>query len=1035
MAKSKFATGVWEHFTVQDGLPDMKIECVFEDGQGRLWIGTHDQGVVCHEAGEFHRYSFRDGLSGEGVFSIVEDGQGNLWLATNRGLTVYDGRNFTRLDMDSPGSFLWGSCRDLQGRLWFGMERQPGRPPMVARWDGHAIEYLPLSGQALEEGPSVHQIVCDAEGTVWLGGEGLYRYADGLGFQDVGRVKGHVGIVTCMLVRGAEVWGAANNGVWICRHGKFEEIAFRDHPYSLCQSLDGRLWLLTYGGALYTENDGGFELVYKLQGAVRGDLEWDQVGRLWVGTYGMGVYRCDFGRTRVFQEDQGFPPEGVTCLAEDRNKGILWVGTRRGAMGWDGVRTLQRDDVLLRGDAEVGQLLQDSKGNLWVATRNGQLLCCSDSSSELLPTPAMVKRYRIGSLVEDHDGQVWFGLRLGKGFGYCRGKQIEYYPPNPEAQYPVWIGAIEVDRKGRVWLGSAAPAQWEGLCCYDGKTFEQVKGFGLSAVLALREDREGVLWIGTSAGVKWYDGCQFGELTREQGLPCEIVTAIHPDLEGTFWFGTEGGGVCRYDGKVCQVIQIPGDQRCNVIHAIHQDRRGVIWLATEGGLVEYTPNRVKPEVAIPELIADQCYPEPGDVQLAGAPTLTRIRFQGRSPVYPAAALVYRYHLEGHDPVWHQTREQWVEYTRLKPGSYTFRVEAVDPDLNYSAAGQVRIDLTADPRIGAINEAAWNSVGQGGFIGNSKALQRVVAQVETVARSNVNVLVLGETGTGKGLVARAVHEQSERSEGPFIFVNCGTLRGDLVDSELFGHERGAFTGAAHRKIGKFELAAGGSIFLDEIGDLPRQTQVHLLHVIQDRFIERVGGDGPIPIDVRIIAATNRDLKRAVDRGRFRADLFFRLNDFAIVVPPLRERLEDLPLLAAYFLRQLAGHLGRPVPRLSEEAMAALAAYSWPGNIRELEHILRRTVIELEEGEIRAAHLGIEVAARPQEPRAHQAILPLEEYERRYLNQVLELTGGRIYGDEGAAALLGLHPNTLRSRMQKLGVKKPSKDSSRRQHDIP
>ena len=185
MLKGHYTTGVWEHFTVQDGLPDMKIECIFEDRRGRLWIGTHDQGVVCYEGGEFRPYSCREGLSGEGVFSVLEDGQGHLWLATNRGLTVYDGKEFHHLGLDQPCSFLWGSCRDLQGRLWFGMERQPGRPPTVARWNGGQLEYLEVGQPVGDQGQSIHQVICDEQGVVWLGGEGLYKYVEGEGFSMV----------------------------------------------------------------------------------------------------------------------------------------------------------------------------------------------------------------------------------------------------------------------------------------------------------------------------------------------------------------------------------------------------------------------------------------------------------------------------------------------------------------------------------------------------------------------------------------------------------------------------------------------------------------------------------------------------------------------------------------------------------------------------------------------------------------------------------------------------------------------------------
>ncbi|MSR82850.1 MAG: hypothetical protein EXS58_07980 [Candidatus Latescibacteria bacterium] len=233
MTKAYYTTGVWEHFTVQDGLPDMKIECISEDQQGRMWIGTHDQGVVCYEGGEFRTYSCREGLSEEGVFSILEDGQGHLWLATNRGLTVYDGKEFHCLGLDKPGSFLWGSCRDLQGRLWFGMERQPGRPPMVARWNGEQLEYLEIGEPTGDQGQSIHQVICDELGAVWLGGEGLYKYVEGEGFVSHSRGTGHGDMVNDLLVRDKEMLVASNGGIWINKNGKAEYMNFEHCPISI----------------------------------------------------------------------------------------------------------------------------------------------------------------------------------------------------------------------------------------------------------------------------------------------------------------------------------------------------------------------------------------------------------------------------------------------------------------------------------------------------------------------------------------------------------------------------------------------------------------------------------------------------------------------------------------------------------------------------------------------------------------------------------------------------------------------------------
>ena len=298
-----------------------------------------------------------------------------------------------------------------------------------------------------------------------------------------------------------------------------------------------------------------------------------------------------------------------------------------------------------------------------------------------------------------------------------------------------------------------------------------------------------------------------------------------------------------------------------------------------------------------------------------------------------------------------------------------------------------------------------------IVGRSPALAEALAKVEQVAPTDATVLVLGETGTGKELIARALHKRSRRSEGPLVKLNCAALPTGLIESELFGHEKGAFTGALERRLGRFALADGGTIFLDEIGDVPPEVQVRLLRVLQEQELELVGSAKSIKIDVRVIAATNRDLSEAVAKGSFRADLFYRLNVFPIEVPPLRERKADIGLLAEYFARKHAGKLGKPIHGIEERTLERLVAYSWPGNIRELENVIERAVIVATGSvlEVPPAVLGVRPAA-----------VAVPEDERTRIERALERAGGRIEGESGAAKALGLHPNTLRSRMKKLGI---------------
>ncbi len=315
------------------------------------------------------------------------------------------------------------------------------------------------------------------------------------------------------------------------------------------------------------------------------------------------------------------------------------------------------------------------------------------------------------------------------------------------------------------------------------------------------------------------------------------------------------------------------------------------------------------------------------------------------------------------------------------------------------------------------EAVREEAGFAGIVGGSPALQDVLRLVRQVAPTDSTVLLCGETGTGKELVARAIHGASRRAGHPIIKVNCGALSPSLVDSELFGHERGAFTGATQRRIGRFELADRGTLFLDEVAEVPAETQVKLLRVLQEREFERVGGERTLRVDVRLIAATHRDLDVEVAAGRFRPDLYYRLNVFPVIIPPLRERPEDLGLLAQHFVAHFARRLGKPLSGISRGSFGRLHRYAWPGNIRELQNVIERACV-LAKGsvvDVPEPALGATRAAA-----WHPATL--EDAERSHIVRTLEQTDWRVEGDGGAAQLLGIPPSTLRSRLQKLGIQR-------------
>jgi len=309
-----------------------------------------------------------------------------------------------------------------------------------------------------------------------------------------------------------------------------------------------------------------------------------------------------------------------------------------------------------------------------------------------------------------------------------------------------------------------------------------------------------------------------------------------------------------------------------------------------------------------------------------------------------------------------------------------------------------------------------------IIGNSPALESVLEQVEQVAPTDSTVLIQGETGTGKELIARAIHNLSVRCGRPFIKLNCAAIPFDLLESELFGHERGAFTGAIAQKVGRFELADKGTLFLDEVGDIPPGLQPKLLRVLQEQQFERLGSARTHQVDVRLVAATNRNLVDMVKRNEFRSDLYYRLNVFPIPLPPLRERREDIPALVTHFVEILSRRMGKHIEHIPPEAMSALALYAWPGNIRELQNFIERSVILSAGSALRPPLAELKRA----EVESTEAIT-LEEAERDHIRKTLEQTRWVVAGPNGAAARLGMKRSTLYFRMQKLGISRGDKDS--------
>jgi formate hydrogenlyase transcriptional activator len=359
---------------------------------------------------------------------------------------------------------------------------------------------------------------------------------------------------------------------------------------------------------------------------------------------------------------------------------------------------------------------------------------------------------------------------------------------------------------------------------------------------------------------------------------------------------------------------------------------------------------------------------------------------------------------------------------------------------YAAATDIENRKQAEQRLQNENVALREEIDKASMfeeiVGTSPRLQTVLSLVSKVAPTDSSVLITGETGTGKELVARAIHRRSRRASRAFVSVNCAAIPRDLIASELFGHEKGSFTGATQRRIGRFELAEGGTIFLDEVGELPAETQIALLRVLQEREFERVGGTGSIRTNVRVIAATNRDLEAAIATGMFRSDLFYRLNVFPIEMPSLRERREDIPLLVEYFIDRYARKAGKSFQAVSKKSLDLLQSYPWPGNIRELQNVIERSVIVCETENFSVDESWLSRQPRTTGPKSQvQLAQRLASEEKEMIEAALRESGGRVSGLSGAAAKLGMPGSTLYSKIALLRIDKhrfkttkPSKDFS-------
>ena len=1069
MTKPLERTGTYRTYSIADGLAGMRIEHIAEDSEGCIWFATWDNGVSRFDGNEFHHFTKQDGLIDDCTYFVAQDSQNRLWFGTANGVCWYDGADFHHLKDDGiAGRNVRSIYEDREGRVWFGGTRTLGY------YDGAAFhDMIPLYLQHYEEPPSPRWNQCwgitqDPEGHLWFGfnylirfdGESFRRYEQKDGFSREGTAYAldtdHTG----------KVWiGRFENQdkLWCYADGTFQSVQV-DLGGALRKiqcDREGRMWFSTSEGGLYQDGDG-FSRFTPADGlphpAVKSVLQ-DRDHQFWFATWG-GVGLYDAHSISVFDLGKASPkdkkPVEISQIVQDR-QGDIWIGCvsplpvslHESVARFDGehfafVGAEQDFDI-----DNCFSMYEDHEGYMWFGGLNG-LFRYDGQKLKKMKIAAGLGDRSISAIAQDLQGQFLFGYWEKDTYKTELKKEILSVSPlkliyqRDEAFQNIFveedkkealdrIGTVIAGRNSEIYfhlachnlsVGSRGLARWHS---EDGLKFYGIEdGLIDDRVTDLIEDRHGNLWIATLGGLCCFDGSTFQIFTTKDGLPSNRIRCVFEDRQGHLWLGTEGG-VARYNGQLFQTINSP---HIGPVCRIFEDRDGNFYFGTLlGSIIRYRLRQTLPRIRLLQVIADQDYENLEEVIISTAGQQVIFEYKGLSFSTHPSDMLYIYRLNGYDSDWQPaTRKMRAHYRGLPPGDYTFQVRAIDRDLNYSEIAQARLSITADPRIEALTDVINRRESQK-FIGHSAALHQFQINLEKIASTNMTVLIMGETGVGKGLAARMLHALSAHSDGPFIEVSCGALPGTLIDSELFGHERGAFTGAVFHRLGRVELAEGGTLFLDEIGDMAVETQVKLLRLLEEGRFERIGSSETQMAKTRIVAATNRDLKEMVSRGDFREDLYYRLNAFPMYLPPLRERKEDIPELAEFFKTRMATHLGKRIAPLTPEIIEVLQSCDWPGNVRELEHTIQRAVVLCPDSQIRKGNLGLygsqiedtghegQTLSVPQD----REVVSLAELERRHILDALEATKYRIKGPRGAAKMLGIPPSTLYGKINRLGIK--------------
>ncbi|NKB69090.1 MAG: AAA domain-containing protein [Candidatus Latescibacteria bacterium] len=1028
------ARGTWRTFSAVGGLSSLYGEHIAQDQHGFIWVGTADYGACRFDGDEFRAFTRQDGLCGDAVFHILPARDGRLFFATlDGGVCWYDGHRFhvPQGHASRRTTFL---CEDNLGRIWC------AGPDTLGFCQGDT--YHDMRGRPGAATANCQGIAQDREGRVWFGLTRRLLYFDGERFDSAETRAATDACYQIAVDEEGTLWVGWEEEVWTCPNGERTRIDATIRKLQTDRS--GRLWALTMNSAPWLWVNGApqrWEEAAALPASRYNGVYQDREGLIWFATYGWGPCCYDPQGILTLPAPQ---THRISRLVQDKAGtfwtlapfAAAWTADKANLSHCDGERyhTTQIHAFCLGIDPD-GRALAGVAGavlRLDAGTHTHQAILATDG-------------WIVSALWTGPDG-LYLGLAQERDDGTGQMRLARYRDGQlqilwqAERPYSVCIAKIVADGADGLWFTLAFPRQlypWpqdlekQEICGRwhpDGTVdlLAPQEDIYSTNIHDLVVDRHGTALAAFPTGVHRFNGQRFESVRMEEDRRIAPMGTLLCDSQDRLWCGTKMG-LISYNGETVQILN---NQVQHGVSHIHEDQQGRFWLATDLGLQCYTPGTVPPLIRLLRVVADRIHEGAPDAIRTTASHLV-FEFKGLSNRTPPRDMHYTWRLDGHDHSWRPpARQRRAEYADLPVGGYRFEVVAIDRDFNASETLSLDVEIQPDAtqeRLEAYTQVLAGNGATGEFVGSSEALQAVLRQLSEVAPTDMTVLILGETGTGKGLAARTLHALSHRKAQPFIHVNCGAIAEGLAESELFGHEKGAFTGAVRRQLGKVELAQGGTLFLDEVGDMPPAIQVKLLHLLQERTFQRVGSQRSLQADVRVVAATNRDLEAMMQQGAFRQDLYYRLQMYPVELAPLRQRRDDIPLLAAYFVERYAQHLNRPAPQLSDAALEKLAAYSWPGNVRELEHLMQRAVLQCQNGGIEAATIArqLENGHAPDDaPPDIDEILSLADQEKRHIERALVATDGVIEGDQGAAKLLDINPATLRGRMRKYGIKRQS-----------